>query len=420
MYENLLAQPASNLLVQDIRTDKLPPSILFSGESASGKLTAALETARILSCLAGSAVWTCPCASCQKHRLLIHPDLLLAGPKDCLPEIRAASQAFLRNGQAASRFLFIRSVRKLVLRFDPAMYEGDETRYARSISSLGSIAEDLEDFELLTSGSAETAVVEKKVASIVNEAEKLETGAMYEAVPVSMIRKIASWSHLAPYGKKKIVIIERADRMQDSARNAFLKILEEPPRDVVFILTTSRRGAILPTILSRVRTYGFISRPMDVQQSVITRVFHDTPLENETLDQYFSRFLPVPPEKIRETAAGFVQLVLREAQTAGRIPPESIQSVLADEQTGDRSETITDLVASLNKCKPDSIWRRFLVSVTAIFSRALREQTLSPRDSRIYAEWNSGLREALLVVDTYNLSPVAALEKLSVEMRNAL
>ncbi|HRR03582.1 MAG TPA: hypothetical protein P5286_11850, partial [Treponemataceae bacterium] len=71
MYENLLAQPASNLLVQDIRTDKLPPSILFSGESASGKLTAALETARILSCLAGSAEWTCPCASCQKHRLLI-------------------------------------------------------------------------------------------------------------------------------------------------------------------------------------------------------------------------------------------------------------------------------------------------------------------------------------------------------------
>ena len=112
--------------------------------------------------------------------------------------------------------------------------------------------------------------------------------------------------------------------------------------------------------------------------------------------------------------------MLREAQTAGRIPPESIQSVLAGEQTGDRSETITDLVASLNKCKPDSIWRRFLVSVTAIFSRALREQTLSPRDSRIYAEWNSGLREALLVVDTYNLSPVAALEKLSVEMRNAL
>ena len=109
------------------------------------------------------------------------------------------------------------------------MYEGDETRYARSISSLGSIAEDLEDFELLTAGSAETAVVEKKVASIVNEAEKLETGTMYEAVPVSMIRKIASWSHLAPYGKKKIVIIERADRMQDSARTPFSRFWKNHP-----------------------------------------------------------------------------------------------------------------------------------------------------------------------------------------------
>jgi len=420
MFENLLAQPASDLLIQDIETEKLPPSLLFSGESASGKLTAALELARILSCLKGSAEWTCSCTSCQKHRLLLHPDLLVAGPKDCLPEIHAASQAFLRNRQAASRFLFIRSVRKLVLRFDSVMYQGDETRYTRSISSLGSLAENLEDFELLTSGTVDVTAVEKKVASIVSEAEKLETGSMYEAVPVSMIRKIAAWTHLAPYGKKKVVIIERADRMLDSARNAFLKILEEPPRDVVFILTTSRRGAIMPTILSRVRTYGFISRTLDVQQSVITRVFHDTPHDKETLDQYFSRFLPVPPERINASAAGFLNLVIRDAQTEGRYPPESIRIVLDGEESGDHMDSISDLVSSLNKCKPGSIWRKFLVSVTVLLSRALREQDLSQRDIQIFTEWNTGLQEALLVVDTYNLSPVASLEKLSVEMRNAL
>ncbi len=49
MFENLIAQPASSLLTDDIRSSRLPPSMLFYGQTASGKLTAALETARVLS-----------------------------------------------------------------------------------------------------------------------------------------------------------------------------------------------------------------------------------------------------------------------------------------------------------------------------------------------------------------------------------
>jgi len=417
MFENLLSQPVSSLLIQDIEAGKMPPSILFSGENASGKLTAALELARSLSCTGENADWNCGCPSCQKHRLLIHPDLLLAGPKDCMPDIRASSAAYLRNRGAASRFLFIRSIRKLVLRFDPSMYQGDETRYTKAVSLLSALSEELEEFERITAEGGVSDDIEKKTAGIVSQADKLETGAMYDAIPVSMIRKIASWSHLAPYGKKKIVIIERADRMQDSARNAFLKILEEPPKDVVFILTTSRRGAIMPTILSRVRTYGFISRPLDVQQSVITRVFHDVPGEAETLDQYFSRFLPVEPKVINGSAEDFLKLVLRDAAAEGFEPPRSLNQLLAvNASVG----SIPELVSSLNKCKPEIIWRKFLSSVNSLLSQSLRSGDSGPRDTVVFSAWAAGIRGALLSVDTYNISPVAALEKLSVEMRNAL
>ena len=83
---------------------------------------------------------------------------------------------------------------------------------------------------------------------MVNVAEKLEDDFLYDSIPVNQVRNASAWARLSPSDKKKILIIENADRMQDAARNAFLKVLEEPPADVVFILTTTRRGAIMPTI----------------------------------------------------------------------------------------------------------------------------------------------------------------------------
>ena len=50
MFENLIDQEAGLRLIQDIKQKKLPPSILFSGPECSGKLTAALELARSVSC----------------------------------------------------------------------------------------------------------------------------------------------------------------------------------------------------------------------------------------------------------------------------------------------------------------------------------------------------------------------------------
>jgi DNA polymerase-3 subunit delta' len=52
-------------------------------------------------------------------------------------------------------------------------------------------------------------------------------------------------------GSRKIAVIRNADRLQPQAANAFLKTLEEPPKDTLILLTSSLPEAILDTILSR-------------------------------------------------------------------------------------------------------------------------------------------------------------------------
>ena len=132
MYENLVFQDVTKLLIHDIKSNSLPRAILFSGGEASGKLTAALETARILSCSSkGKKAFNCECTSCLQSKALTSTNLMLLGPRDCFLEIQAAKQSFLNafNENAsylnATRYLFLRSIRKLTLRFNPILWQGN-------------------------------------------------------------------------------------------------------------------------------------------------------------------------------------------------------------------------------------------------------------------------------------------------------
>lgn len=64
-------------------------------------------------------------------------------------------------------------------------------------------------------------------------------------------------------GKYKVYIIDEVHMLSTAAFNAFLKTLEEPPAHAIFILATTEKHKILPTILSRCQIYDFkrISNP---------------------------------------------------------------------------------------------------------------------------------------------------------------
>ena len=75
---------------------------------------------------------------------------------------------------------------------------------------------------------------------------------------VDDIRSLTEQVRVPPQvGKYKVFIIDEVHMLSAAAFNAFLKTLEEPPAHVIFVLATTEKHKILPTILSRCQIYDF-------------------------------------------------------------------------------------------------------------------------------------------------------------------
>ena len=75
---------------------------------------------------------------------------------------------------------------------------------------------------------------------------------------VDQIKTLMEQTRIPPQvGKYKVFIIDEVHMLSSQAFNAFLKTLEEPPSHVIFILATTEKHKILPTILSRCQIYDF-------------------------------------------------------------------------------------------------------------------------------------------------------------------
>lgn len=393
MFENLVNQDAGKLLAADIRHNRLPGAILFSGSEASGKLTAALETARILSCHENpQGKWLCECPSCLQHKSLICSNLMLMGPRDCSLEISAAAKTFTDahfiNAKFidAARYLFLRSVRKLTLRFNGILWEGDS-----SLNKIGSLIEEInENLEVLDFPRELPDITEvKKICEEISKlCNKLEEDFLYDSIPINQVRNMEAWAHIKTEEGRKTVIIENADRMQTSVRNALLKILEEPPEDVVFILLTSKRNAIMQTILSRVRTYNFADRTLNQQQEVIQRVFHNDDF-NGSINDYLLTYLPVTPTEIKGQARVFYNSV-------------------ANRQICN----IEEIVKKCEKFNPRIELRLFLSNIAAFTKPLLNSQA----GTEAAAQTMQLLRNCSDNITLYNQSPASALEILMRDM----
>ena len=75
---------------------------------------------------------------------------------------------------------------------------------------------------------------------------------------VDQIRELTDQVRIPPQvGKYKVYIIDEVHMLSASAFNAFLKTLEEPPKHCIFILATTEKHKIIPTILSRCQIFDF-------------------------------------------------------------------------------------------------------------------------------------------------------------------
>lgn len=171
---------AVQLLLNTLKTGRIPSALLFAGEPGIGKRYTAINFAKAINCLSQESDSCDDCPSCKKIDSGVHPDILLLGPER--GEIRVEE---------------IRSIEE-ALSFKP--------------------------FE----------------------------------------------------GKRKVVIIDEAEKMNQSASNAFLKTMEEPPSDSIIIMISSSPDSLPPTIRSRCCRIDFRPIPERDVERIARKILTDS------------------------------------------------------------------------------------------------------------------------------------------------
>ncbi len=185
-------------LISSVKQNRVSHALLFSGPEGNGKLSMAIAFARYLSCTNRTDADSCgTCASCIKYEKLIHPDLHFV-----FPVIKKKS-----DGKPISDD-FIKEWRDFV---SSGVYHSYND-WLQKIS------------------------VENKQAGIfAHESENI-------------IKKLNLKSYESDF---KVMIIWMPEKMNVSASNKLLKMIEEPPPKTFFILITEDYESIITTILSR-------------------------------------------------------------------------------------------------------------------------------------------------------------------------
>ncbi|MFP4363875.1 MAG: hypothetical protein ACLFR1_08395 [Spirochaetia bacterium] len=402
MFENIIGHSAIiSQLTEDTRSKTLPASLLFTGPAYTGKLSTALELARVLGCT-GKGEWNCSCSSCHSHRYLTNTDLLFAGSRYFLEDIAAAAYALQNTERAASWFLFLRSVRKLTRRFDPVMWEGNESRLSKIRTPIQALEETIDGIDPFTAEYGPEKIGEM-IDSVQKNAQKIVSSKVLDNISVDQIRKIRYWAHRSG-GSNKSIIIEKIEKLLPSAQNGLLKILEEPPRGITFILIAQSKTNILSTIKSRVREYSFQPRKKEEEHQVLEKIFRGTDFYSESLRDFFLAWSKENRERISEHAVRFIESVLE---------PKSGREVLIEE-----AQQMLEDLAKKNE------FDLFLEEIIFLFERLLKKGGTGTSSWKVsidrLSKWIELIHSAKMRVSVYNIAPSLVLESLFYSMREVV
>jgi DNA polymerase-3 subunit delta' len=196
-FRDIIGQhPIKERLVNSVRDNRISHAQLFFGPEGCGTLPMAFAYARFVHCTNRGEKDSCgTCPSCQKHDKLVHPDLHLVYPIALSKDLRVSTTV-------------IREFRESFL----------ENSYLTLDDWFSKIEAENKQPVI---GTDESGEILKKLSLTTFEAEY------------------------------KIMIIWMAEKMNPTAANKLLKILEEPPDKTLFLLVTEAEDQLLRTIVSR-------------------------------------------------------------------------------------------------------------------------------------------------------------------------
>lgn len=157
-----------------------------------------------------------------------------------------------------------------------------------------------------------------------------------EAPDPLTVRGLIKWLHQTPVSKKRVLVLENLERTSRDAMHTWLKILEEPPKRVQFILTTRNHHQLPATILSRVTVLPIFD-PVLTQFQTTAALF----LESNNLIDRFNIINLL--DKAEKDDPKSTQRFMNELLQISRQNPE-YQSLLPT-----LFETYTDIQHNLNR-----------------------------------------------------------------------
>jgi len=169
---------------------------------------------------------------------------------------------------------------------------------------------------------------------------------------VSQMRDIEREANFRPYeGLARVFLIEDADRMNESAANALLKTLEEPPTTSFLILITSQPAALLPTIRSRCQAIFFAPIPAaEIEKFLVegkALAPRDAALLARTSRGSIGRALAMDAETYREQREAMMAVVEALVLTGDRVELLRSAEGLNDAKRKDEYECRLDILESV-------------------------------------------------------------------------
>ncbi|MCK5154522.1 MAG: hypothetical protein KAQ93_09215, partial [Spirochaetales bacterium] len=307
----------------------------------------------------------------------------------------ACADVLKRNRQTTGQYQFVRAIRKLTRRFDQHIWEGQENKLKGISAELEKIEEIVEKVH-----PGVDLPTPKKLDKLLSDAgkisKKISEYISGDNIPIDHIRNITYWSHTTFNSPVKVIIIEGADSMGESSRNALLKIIEEPPPSVYFILISNRKNRIIPTILSRVRPYNFRTRSDDEDKKILKRIFKDDSDEYQNLRDYFMGMKGINLSILRQYANKSIDILIEGKE----IDIEEFSEIL-------------DII------KENHVLKIFLEELLFLLQKKFYQYSGNSFDLPIYVleSWNKLIQKTISNRLKYNQNTRLLFETLLYEMR---
>jgi len=204
MWDRVIDQQrVIDTIQRSLEQERVAHAYLFHGPDGVGKRAVALAMARALECRNRAAVPCEDCTDCRKTRRMVHPDVHVLFPYPKGTDEEDVAERIQRLGE--NPYAAVDFVRR------PSLSDPSETSNKQVMYHIQRVQDDL-------------------------------------------LRPMSFRPSEGPY---KVAMITDAELMNESAANGFLKLLEEPPPQTVFLLTSNRPEQLLPTIISRCQRLRF-------------------------------------------------------------------------------------------------------------------------------------------------------------------